>query len=225
MKILKRIALVISAAVVIFLLSGCAHSHELKNLNVLTALGIDKTSGEYEVYAQVLKADQATMDSNGDSYRYFGGKGATFDDAVAAIYAQGSGELTFAHNKLYLFGYDALEDAEDLRSVLLDKNYDIRPQSYCVVTKNKTEYFMTTADEYGFDCNYKLLEILDKAENAPTVNDVLQALANGKENVVIPVVEVSEGVVSIERWLTVSSSGVVTATEKPARAVNAIKAD
>ena len=84
---------------------------------------------------------------------------------------------------------------------------------------------MTTADEYGFDCNYKLLELLNKAENAPTINDVLQALSNGKENVVIPVVEVSEGVVSIERWLTVSSSGVVTAAEKPARAVNAEKAD
>lgn len=220
MKIPKKILLLTLTAALIAL-TGCTNSHELKDLNVMTALGIDKTAQEYAVYAQVLKGVDATNDSEGESYRYFGGRGETFDDAVAAIYAQGSGELTFAHNKLYLFGYDALADAEDLRQVLLNENYDIRPQSYCVVTKNKTDYFMTADDEYGFDCNYKLLDILEQTPNAPTVNDILQALNNGKENVVIPVVEVSEGVVSIERWLTVSSSGVITSTEKTAKAVNA----
>lgn len=72
------------------------------------------------------------------------------------------------------------------------------------------DYFVTAADDYGYDCNYKLLKILQNEEKAPTVNDIISALNNGKKNVMIPVVSTADGVVVIERWLPVNYLGIGT---------------
>ena len=71
------------------------------------------------------------------------------------------------------------------------------------------KYFITAADEYGFDCCYKLLDILNENQNTPNVNDVLMALNGSKKNVLVPVAEEAGGVVGIERRLTVNSTGIV----------------
>jgi hypothetical protein len=205
-KIKIYVLLVVLSAML--LLTGCNYEHELKNLDILTAVGIDKNNSRYEVYAQVLKADQAVSESYGESYRYFTGEGYDFSAAVDKIYSQGSGELAFAHNKLYLLGYSALEDIADFKSVVIDSTYDIRPQSYCVIVKNDMKYFMTATDEYGFDCCYKLLEILRETEDVPRLNDIILALESDKKTVLIPVAEVSEGNVSIVKWLAVDSTGI-----------------
>ena len=210
MKIVKKTIALTIIVVMAFLLFGCAENHELKNLDVLTAMGIDKQDEKFEIYAQVLKSAEATSDSLADSYRYFIGAGDDFVEAVDSVYAQGSGELTFSHNKLYLFSLSEVSNKEELKEILLNSTYDIRPQSYCVIVKNKMDYFVTAADDYGYDCNYKLLEILKNEENAPTVNDILLALNNGKKNIMIPVVEVNKGIVSIESWLTVNDLGIGT---------------
>lgn len=210
MKFIKKNSVILIIAVMSLFLYGCTDNHELKNLDVLTAMGIDKTEGKTEIHAQVLKATEAVNDSFGDSYRYFTGTGDDFNEAVETVNLQGVGELTFSHNKLYLFSYSAVENKTELKDILLNSNYDIRPQSYCVIVKNKMDYFVTAADDYGYDCNYKLLKILQNEEKAPTVNDIISALNNGKKNVMIPVVSTADGVVVIERWLPVNYLGIGT---------------
>lgn len=208
MKQIKKLFLLILLIIFSGILTACNYQHELKYLDVLTAVGIDKNDSSYEVCAQVLKADQAVNDSYNESYRYFFGTGEDFVGAVDDIYNQGSGELTFAHNKLYLWSYNSLVDIDEIQADMINTVYDIRPQSYCVIVKNDMKYFMTSADEYGYDCCYKLLEILKQTENVPRVNDVLLALNSDDKTVLVPVVEVIKGEVKISKWAAVDSYGI-----------------
>lgn len=200
--------LILTAAALAF--CGCNYDHELKNLDILTAVGIDKAKdrSQYDVYAQVLKADRAVEESYGESYRYFKGVGYDIPSAVETIYNQGSGELAFAHNKLYLFSHDATKNMTEMRGVLLGDIFDIRPQSYCAVVKNDMSYFMASVDEYGFDCCYKLLQLLKETDNVPTVSDLLGVLSDEGKTILIPEVEVQNGVVGISKWLVVDINGV-----------------
>ena len=216
MNFFKKLTLLFILVISALGFFGCNYDHELKNLDILTAVGIDKATdqSQYDVYAQVLKADQAVAESYGESYRYFKGTGYNFSSAVEMIYNQGSGELAFAHNKLYLFSHDATKNMSEMRDVLLGDVFDIRPQSYCAVVKNDMGYFMASVDEYGFDCCYKLLQILKETDNVPTVNDLLLALADENKTILMPEVEVHDGVVGISKWLVVDSNGVQSIVNK-----------
>ena len=184
--------------------TACGNAHELKDLNVLTAVGIQNEGEHYELCAQVLKADQAVSEGYGESYRYFMGAGEDFLSAVEDIDAQGAKELTFAHNKLYLLGGNA-DSLEALQEMIVNGCYDIRPQSYCVVVRNDLRQFMTVSDQYGFDCCYKLLEILRETEEAPRINDVLIALRGEAGEARLPIVSAYEGEVRISGWLRLTA--------------------
>lgn len=189
--------------------TACGNAQELKDLNVLTAVGIQNSGKNYELCAQVLKADQAVSEGYGDSYRYFRGKGEDFPSAVADIYAQGAKELTFAHNKLYLLGGDAGGLAE-LQKMIVNGRYDIRPQSYCVVVRNDLRQFMTASDQYGFDCCYKLLEVLRGTDEAPRINDLLTALHGKAKETRLPIVSVYGDEVRISGWLRLTAEDLAT---------------
>ncbi|MDR2656332.1 MAG: Ger(x)C family spore germination protein [Oscillospiraceae bacterium] len=136
---MKRIALAVSLASLIFALSGCWNSVELNELAIVVGLGIDSTDdGEYMVTAQVARP-QLLKDGNtgGDAYFNVSHKGKAVFSALKDLMGMFSRTMYTQQCEVLIIGE---ETAKDDVSALLEyflRNVESRMTMPILISRGK----------------------------------------------------------------------------------------
>ena len=199
----------ISFALLLFiplLLTGCWDNKELKNIDVVTSLGLDAVPietklipNEIQVTIETLKADKALEVGNKDSSKYFIGQGESILAAIHQVYQKGAKTLSWPHNRLIVLGNDLVQQPADSYLDYLVRSYEIRPTSLLVLAQGTAQELLQTIDQQDITASANLLTILDKEEQGIrenflviTLQDFMNDLLGTGIDPVLPIAETTK---------------------------------
>lgn len=78
---MKKIKL-LGVLVLIFALSGCRGSHDIKDVAIVMGMGISKGGGQYETTAQVVLPSGLSKNGEGDSFENYSGEGESLAKSI-----------------------------------------------------------------------------------------------------------------------------------------------
>ena len=150
----KKIKLLCLLSLLLVLLTGCWDNKELKNIDVVTSLGLDavptetgSNPTEIQVTIETLKPDKALEVGNKDSSKYFIGQGESILDAIHQVYQKGAKTLSWPHNRLIVLGNDLVQQPADAYLDYLVRSYEIRPTALLVLAQETAQELLQTVDQ------------------------------------------------------------------------------
>jgi spore germination protein KC len=171
--------------VMMILNTGCWSRTELNELAVVLAIGIDTIDNQYEVTVQMVDPSQMTKTrvSDRSTVTTFSERSSTLFEAVRQVTTKASRKMYFAHMKLLIFDEKTAKKGIKESLDLLFRNYEIRPDFYLAVVRNKKAKdvmnLVTPTEVLPAMDMYKSLKVSEKFW-APTaavnVKDILQFL-------------------------------------------------
>ena len=227
----KKIKLLCLLSLLLVLLTGCWDNKELKNIDVVTSLGLDavptetgSNPTEIQVTIETLKPDKALEVGNKDSSKYFIGQGESILDAIHQVYQKGAKTLSWPHNRLIVLGNDLVQQPADAYLDYLVRSYEIRPTALLVLAQETAQELLQTVDQQDITASANLLTILDKEEQGVrenflviTLQDFVNDLLGTGIDPVLPIAETTkDGAIFIQSAAAFKESkiaGVLTPAE------------
>lgn len=155
---LKYIILLLTS----FLLTGCDNYHELNDLGIVTAIGIDKTETGYKVTTQIIntqKADSTNLEFS--NFITLEGYGETVKQAVDEINKESSKYLYLSHLNLLLIDENIAKDGIlDVLDVFIRE-----PVS-------RTDFYILLAKDYSSSDILKVFTALNSIPSIKIVNTI-----------------------------------------------------
>ncbi|GGG75250.1 Ger(x)C family spore germination protein [Paenibacillus radicis (ex Gao et al. 2016)] len=147
---LRRIALLLLSAVLIFLTTGCWSATEIQSNSYAKALGLDYTDGIYTVYVQMLEFSTVAKGEGGGGGKvpniWLGhGSGKTLDMAINELYRTAQMHITWGHITSIVFSERLLESG-NLHKVLdmISRYPESRYTTWVYGTRDSIEELLST---------------------------------------------------------------------------------
>lgn len=191
----KRAVQLSGLLAIVLILSGCWSRHELNDLAITVALGVDKAEDEYEISVQIVDPGQIATKKEGGGGRtpatLYSIKGTTFAEAMGRLTTITPRKAYFSHLRIFLIS-EALA-REGISDVLeyISRNHEFRPDFYIGVARGTTAReilgLMTPLEKIPANKMYNALELAQR-EWAPVatiqLNDLINdMMTNGKNPV------------------------------------------
>ncbi|QNK39579.1 Ger(x)C family spore germination protein [Caproicibacter fermentans] len=138
-KVLKTMIVILEAAIILFIFSGCWDYHELEAYSIVAGMAIDKGQNGYKYH---VTFECVKMSGSGKSQQIepllLNEDGNTIFDAVRSTLRESDKKLYFSHCKVLIVGSDIAKDG--LRSVLdwMQRDAEPRLTLSVLVSKEKT---------------------------------------------------------------------------------------
>lgn len=126
----------------ILIFTGCWDNRDIAELNIVSAVGIDKASdGQYELTVQVIKTSAISAREQGSSEEAvwtISKTGETIFEAVRNLLSTVGKRPLYSHTELIVFGEDVARDG--LMDVLdfFERDHETRRRAYVLVAKGIT---------------------------------------------------------------------------------------
>jgi spore germination protein KC len=154
---LIRILTFIQMIFLTFLLSGCWSAHEIHNLRIVNAMGIDvNDAGEFEITTVIVKPSLlfpqsigGQKDTKQNKYLIETATGQTILEAMSQLSKTISGRIYFGHVDVVVFGEHAAKEKLMPSIDFIGRNTEFRPNIFLLVTKGKAAELVTTSPEFN----------------------------------------------------------------------------
>ncbi len=138
-------------------MSGCWSSHEVNELSISVAMGLDKTETGYLLTEQLInpKAVAAKNPTNASPITIYTSEGASIEVAINTLLLKSSRLIYNTHLRLVVIGEELAKEGIENIIDYLSRSYEFRTDFFIVIAKNNS------ANE--------LLKILMPSESIPGV--------------------------------------------------------
>ncbi len=138
-------------------MSGCWSSHEVNELSISAAMGLDKTDTGYLLTEQLInpKAVAAKNPTNASPITIYTAEGASIEVAINTLLLKSSRLIYNTHLRLVVIGEELAKEGIESIIDYLSRSYEFRTDFFIVIAKNNS------ANE--------LLKILMPSESIPGV--------------------------------------------------------
>lgn len=198
--VLKRIAILLWAACMLVLLSGCWDLRYLDKLGVVLAMGVDDDpSGKQklQVTVQVVLPQNVAAESKGGTggtpVTTFTETGDTIFEAIRKMTAKTSRRLFFSHTQMLIIGEKMARKGIFPLVDLIERNSDIRTDISVVVTRGvRAEQLLQMTTQMESIPVNQFHEMIDVNQEAYAVNyavlvkDLTRLTGEGKQQAVLP---------------------------------------
>ena len=184
--------------IVLIITTGCDNYHELNELGIVTALGIDKVDDDYIVTAQLVntqKADSTNIEFS--SFITLEGTGKSIKDAFDKINEDSSKFLYLSHLNLLLISEGiAKENFYSVLDVFIREPVSRTDFLVLLAKDNKANEILKTFTNINSIPSVKIVNTIkeDFSANSNTLNleflDVLKGIAKYNYNLTIPSVTI-----------------------------------
>lgn len=186
----------------VFLITGCDNYHELNDLGIVSAIGIDKEDDNYVVSLQIINTQKAeSTNIPFSNFITFEGKGKSVEQAISNIDKESSRFLYFSHLNLLIISDEiAKEGVVDVFDFFVREPIS-RTEFYILLAKeNKAKDILSTFTALNPNPSMKITESLKQtAVNSSNTMDLqfitlLQNLLKKGVNIVMPSVTIEGNV-------------------------------
>lgn len=200
MKILKIFKIIVSAALIMLLFTGCESRKNLNDLSVVEGLGIDYEDDKISVTVQSLNlakegngadalAGNVTMNTQG--------KGDNISSAVDEVSESLSKKLFFGQNRILVFGMNMAKDYLNVSLDYLLRSADSRPDVVLCIAEEEAAKVMDSKENDALVPAQAISALLETGEENGfavyvTANDLLNMYTDKTSDMYLPVIKPAE---------------------------------
>lgn len=200
---INKIKTIIILSIFILPTSACSNYHELNDLGIVTALGIDKLEDEYRVTAQIINTQKA--DSTNVEFSNFvtlEGYGKTVKEAVDSINKESSRYLYLSHLNLLLIDDNiAKEGIDDVLDVFIRE-----PVS-------RTDFYVLLAKDDSASDVLQVFTALNSIPAIKIVNSIKQDIITNSNTINLTFLDLLQDIAKVDYSLVIPTVSIIGNTE------------
>lgn len=202
-------------------LTGCSNYHELNDLAIVSAIGIEKEEEKYkvtlEVYKEVKESNSGSASKESQSLE---GTGKTIDEAINNSSFMSEQLLYFSHIQAIIIDSDFAKDGISSVMDYLSRNTELSFVSYIVVSEDKKPSEILSKKEIKTeiigDAIYSIFNTTDQNNSAFVYNKYYQFVEeyiNKNQDVYAPLIKVKDKKIVIENMAIFKDDKMVDTLE------------
>lgn len=184
---------ILSLTILLFL-TGCYNYHELNDLAIASAIGIDKDNNEYLVSLEVVNTKNNNQESNSDaSFVIYKAKGKTIEEAINNLSYTCPKKIYLSHLEVIIYGEDMAKDGLKNTLDYFARNIDIRGDTIVCIAKNyKAKDILEVITPIDKINSHSIYNLVINANNslgkttAITFDELLSNYLSNNKEIVIP---------------------------------------
>lgn len=195
---ISKFKLILILIIIILPSSACSNYHELNDLGIVTALGIDKIDDKYKVTAQIINTQKA--DSTNVEFSNFvtlEGYGKTVKEAVDSINKESSRYLYLSHLNLLL-----------IDDVIAEEGIDMVLDVFIREPVSRTDFFILIAKDDSASDVLQVFTALNSIPAIKIVNSIKQDIITNSNTIDLTFLDLLKDIAKIDYSLVIPTVSI-----------------